>query len=59
MDVMVRVLLDCETIYTEEVDMIMNGASADEVKEELKTRLNAKYEKKTSGNRFRSDLIRA
>lgn len=46
MDVMVRVLLDCETIYTEEVDMIMNGASADEVKEELKTRLNAKYEKK-------------
>ena len=46
MDVMVRVLLDCETIYTEEVDMIMNGASAEEVKEELKTRLNAKYEKK-------------
>ena len=46
MDVMVKVLLDCETIYTEEVDMIMNGASADEVKEELKTRLNAKYEKK-------------
>lgn len=46
MDVMVRVLLDCETIYTEEVDMIMDGASADEVKEELKTRLNAKYEKK-------------
>ena len=46
MDVMVRVLLECETIYTEEVDMIMNGASADEVKEELKNRLNAKYEKK-------------
>ena len=46
MDVMVRVLLDCETIYSEEVDMIMNGASADEVKEELKSRLNAKYEKK-------------
>jgi len=46
MDVMVRVLLECETIYTEEVDMIMNGASADEVKEELRTRINAKYEKK-------------
>ncbi len=46
MDVMVRVLLDCETIYTEEVDMIMKGASADEVKSELKERLNAKYEKK-------------
>lgn len=46
MDVMVRVLLECETIYTEEVDMIMNGASADEVKSELKERLNAKYEKK-------------
>ena len=46
MDVMVRVLLECETIYTEEVDMIMKGASADEVKSELKERLNAKYEKK-------------
>ena len=46
MDVMVRVLLECETIYTEEVDMIMKGASADEVKNELKERLNAKYEKK-------------
>ncbi len=46
MDVMVRVLLECETIYTEEVDMIMDGATAEEVKESLKTRLNAKYEKK-------------
>ena len=46
MDVMVRVLLECETIYTEEVDMIMNGASADEVKAELHDRLNKKYEQK-------------
>ena len=43
---MVRVLLECETIYTEEVDMIMNGASADEVKAELHDRLNKKYEQK-------------
>ena len=43
---MVRVLLECETIYTEEVDMIMAGASADEVKAELHDRLNKKYEQK-------------
>ncbi len=46
MDVMVRVLLECETIYTEEVDMIMNGASADEVKAELNDRLQKKYQNK-------------
>lgn len=46
MDVMVRVLLECETIYTEEVDMIMAGASAEEVKAELHDRLNKKYEQK-------------
>jgi cell division protease FtsH len=43
MDVMARVLLDCETIYTEEVDMIMAGASAEEVKAELTERLQIKY----------------
>ncbi|MFR5061390.1 MAG: ATP-dependent zinc metalloprotease FtsH [Christensenellales bacterium] len=46
MDVMVRVLLECETIYSEEVEMIMKGASADEVKCELQERLSAKYDKK-------------
>ena len=46
MDVMVRVLLECETIYSEEVEMIMKGASADEVKRELQERLSAKYDKK-------------
>lgn len=46
MDVMVRVLLECETIYTEEVDMIMSGSSADEVKAALRDRLEAKREKK-------------
>lgn len=46
MDVMVRVLLECETIYSEEVEMIMEGASADEVKRELQERLSAKYDKK-------------
>ena len=39
MDVMVRVLLQCETIYTEEVDLIMQGASADEVIASLNERL--------------------
>ena len=46
MDVMVRVLLECETIYSEEVDMIMNGASAEEVKEALTARLGEKYKDK-------------
>lgn len=50
MDVMVRVLLECETIYTEEVDLIMNGASADEVKAELKQRLSDKYNKTPAAN---------
>jgi hypothetical protein len=49
LDVMARVLLECETIYTEEVDMIMDGASADEVKEALNMRLNKKYEKVNTG----------
>ncbi len=42
MENMARVLLECETIYTEEVDMLMNGASPDEVKKELAERLSYK-----------------
>ncbi len=42
MENMARVLLECETIYTEEVDMLMNGASPDEVKKELNERLSYK-----------------
>ena len=42
MDVMVRVLMQCETIYTEEVDLIMQGATADEVIAELNERLSSK-----------------
>ena len=42
MENMARVLLECETIYTEEVDMLMNGASPDEVKAELAERLSYK-----------------
>ncbi len=38
MDTMVRVLIECETIYAEEVEMIMNGASATEVKQALEKR---------------------
>ena len=46
MDVMVRVLLQCETIYTEEVDLILEGKSADEVINSLNERLAKKVEKK-------------
>ncbi len=42
MENMARVLLECETIYGEEVDMLMNGASPDEVKKELAERLSYK-----------------
>ena len=42
MENMARVLLECETIYTEEVEMLMNGASPEEVKAELKERLSYK-----------------
>ena len=42
MDVMVRVLIDCETIYAEEVAMIMNGASVQEVKASLEKRYAGK-----------------
>ncbi|MCH5159061.1 MAG: ATP-dependent zinc metalloprotease FtsH [Clostridiales bacterium] len=42
MENMARVLLECETIYSEEVDMLMNGASPDEVKTELNERLSYK-----------------
>ncbi|MCM1368025.1 MAG: ATP-dependent zinc metalloprotease FtsH [Roseburia sp.] len=42
MENMARVLLECETIYAEEVDMLMNGASPDEVKEALGKRLDYK-----------------
>ena len=42
MDNMVRVLLNCETIYSPEIDMLMAGASADEVENALNERLSAK-----------------
>ncbi|MCH5163399.1 MAG: ATP-dependent zinc metalloprotease FtsH [Clostridiales bacterium] len=48
MDVMVRVLIDCETIYAEEVAMIMNGASVQEVK--------ASLEKRYAGKNKQNDL---
>lgn len=38
MDAMVRVLIECETIYSEEVDMLMNGATVEEVKASLNNR---------------------
>ncbi len=42
MENMARVLLECETIYAEEVDMLMNGASPEEVKAALNERLSYK-----------------
>ena len=42
MENMARVLLECETIYSEEVDMLMDGASPDEVKKALADRLSYK-----------------
>lgn len=42
MENMARVLLECETIYSEEVDLLMNGASPEEVKKELAERLSYK-----------------
>jgi len=42
MENMARVLLECETIYSEEVDMLMNGASPEEVKAALNERLSYK-----------------
>lgn len=42
MENMARVLLECETIYTEEVEMLLDGASPDEVKKALSERLSYK-----------------
>ena len=43
MDCMVRLLIERETIYTEEVDMIMDGKSYEEVRDALDARLAKKY----------------
>ena len=40
MDNMVRVLLNCETIYTPEIEMLMQGKSAEEVEKALNERLD-------------------
>ncbi len=42
MENMARVLLECETIYSEEVDMLMDGASPEDVKEKLSERMSYK-----------------
>ncbi len=43
MDAMVRLLLERETIYTEEVDLIMDGVPYDKVRDSLDERLAKKY----------------
>ena len=61
MDVMVRVLLECETIYTEEIDLIMSGASADEVKNALKERFEKeknKTNKQVAQNETKKDIVK-
>ena len=45
MDNMVRVLLNCETIYTPEIEMLMEGTSADEVEKALNERLEKEKSK--------------
>lgn len=47
LNVMVRVLVECETIYAEEVDMIMSGATQAEVKAALERRYEGKAEEPT------------
>ncbi|MCH5155929.1 MAG: ATP-dependent zinc metalloprotease FtsH [Clostridiales bacterium] len=42
LDTMARVLIECETIYSEEVEMIINGATPEEVKKALNERLDRK-----------------
>ncbi|MDR0425636.1 MAG: ATP-dependent zinc metalloprotease FtsH [Clostridiales bacterium] len=48
LNTMARVLLECETIYAEEVDMIMTGKNAAEVKTALNERLKTKYAARAS-----------
>lgn len=45
MDCMVRLLIERETIYSEEVDMIMDGKPYEEVRDALDARLAKKYNK--------------
>ncbi|KAI4453600.1 metalloprotease m41 ftsh [Holotrichia oblita] len=46
LDVMARVLIECETIYSEEVDLIMSGKSAEEVKQFIKDKTERKIASK-------------
>ena len=48
MDCMVRLLIERETIYTEEVDMIMEGKPYEEVRDALDARLAKKYRKENA-----------
>ncbi|KAI4452922.1 metalloprotease m41 ftsh [Holotrichia oblita] len=49
MDSMVRLLLERETIYTEEVDLIMDGMPYEQVRDSLDARLAKKYSKNSQG----------
>ncbi len=57
LDVMVRVLIECETIYAEEVEMIMKGASVAEVKDALDRRYSSgKGASSASNSNITSDI---
>lgn len=60
MDCMVRLLIERETIYTEEVDMIMAGEPYEKVRDTLDARLSEKYkreqEKKAAASVRRSPV---
>lgn len=45
MDKMVRLLIERETIYTEEVDMLMEGRPVEEIRAALDERLSEKYKR--------------
>lgn len=51
MDCMVRLLIERETIYTEEVDMIMDGKPYEEVRDALDARLAKKYDKSSNAGK--------
>ncbi|MBR2967212.1 MAG: ATP-dependent zinc metalloprotease FtsH [Clostridia bacterium] len=55
LDVMVRVLMDCETIYADEVAMIMKGATVAEVKAAIEARYNQKKAQEKEQNDSNQD----
>ena len=55
LDIMVRVLMDCETIYADEVAMIMKGASVAEIKAAIEARYQQGKEAEAQSNEAQSE----